>query len=327
MKSSSYCMQIATNFTESANVVLLYYNHHHAPLQTNDQSSSAVADLRQLQQQPVEESATSSSTVFNNIAASSVSIDDDDGHHCIVEEDDSKIEEDYLNTFSKQQPEFTTLLATDVETGSVDDNLIVALAAASDPVVMRSVEEELSLPAEAAVLVAAAAAVNDELNAQPKFSSSSNYPTNVDDEKCELELKEEKDDSNIIFGADLILVNFESSLIHAQSHIETIILRDTFIGPLGKSHHHSSSNEESSINIEYHGDNVVGCFDGQGNHAIGSSSHRRLYGPVYTVRKYQPATDVEMVYAVIIWADASVKDKVEIEIASLDDYFELLSKS
>lgn len=287
--------------------------------------------MRQLQQQPeedpVEESATSASTVVNYIAASSVSLDDDDdGHHCIAEEDDSKIEEDYLNTFSEQQPEVKTLLTTDVETRSVDDNSIEALAALSDPVVMRSVEEELSPPAEAAVLVAAAALNDDELNAQPKSSSSSNHPINVDDEKCELELKEEKDDSDIIFGADLILVNFESSLIHAQSHIETIILRDTFIGPLGKSHNHSSSNEESSINIEYHGDNVVGCFDGKGNHAIGSS-HRRLYGPVYTVRKYQPSTDVEMVYAVIIWADSSVKDKVEIEIASLDDYFELLTKS
>ena len=277
--------------------------------------------MGQLQQQQseeyhVEESATSATTVVNSIAASSVNLDDDDGHHhCIAEE----------NTFSEQQPEVQTLLTTDVETRSVDENSIVALAAASDPVVMRSVEEELSSPAEAAVL-AAAAALNDELNAQPKSTSSSNHPTNADDEKCELELKEEKDDSNIIFGADLILVNFESSLIHVQSHIETIILRDTFIGPLGKSHHHSSSNEESSINIEYHGDNVVGCFDGKGNHVIGSS-HRRLYGPVYTVRKYQPSTDEEMVHAVIIWADSTVKDKVEIEIASLDDYFELLSKS
>ena len=72
---------------------------------------------------------------------------------------------------------------------------------------------------------------------------------------------------------------------------------------------------------------MVGCFDGKGNHILGSNHQRRLYGPVYTVRKYQSSTDVEMVYAVIIWTDASVKDKVELEIASLDDYFELLDKS
>ena len=35
----------------------------------------------------------------------------------------------------------------------------------------------------------------------------------------------------------------------------------------------------------------------------------------------------QQVYAVIIWADSSAKDKVEIEIASLDDSLELLSKS
>ena len=34
-------------------------------------------------------------------------------------------------------------------------------------------------------------------------------------------------------------------------------------------------------------------------------------------RIIQPSTDEEMVYAVIIWADSTVKDKVEIEIVSL----------
>jgi hypothetical protein len=222
--------------------------------------------------------------------------------------------------------EATVPVATQIRSVNDDSPVVASAAAASDDPVMRSVEEELPSPAEAAVLVATEA-LNDEPNDQPQSSSSDNH-AEVDDKKCEVELKEEKDAfPTNFFGADLILVNLESSLIHAQSHIETIILRDTFIGPLGKSHHHSSS-DESSINIEYHGDNVVGCFDDKGNHVIGSSpQRRRLYGPVYTVRKYQPSTDVEMVYAVIIWADSSVKDKVEIEIASWDDYFELQSKS
>ena len=70
-----------------------------------------------------------------------------------------------------------------------------------------------------------------------------------------------------------------------------MILRDSFIGPRDGEYHHHSSSDESSINIEYHGDNVVGCFDGKGNHVIGSSpQRRRLYEPVDTVRKYQPSS-------------------------------------
>ena len=80
---------------------------------------------------------------------------------------------------------------------------------------MRSVEEELPSPAEAAVLVATAA-LNDEPNDQPESSFSDNH-AKVDDKKCEVELKEEKDAfPTTFFGADLILVNLESSLIHAD---------------------------------------------------------------------------------------------------------------
>ena len=58
-----------------------------------------------------------------------------------------------------------------------------------------------------------------------------------------------------------------------------------------------------------------------------SGGHRRLYGAVYSVRKYQQSVDIETVHAVIIWIDAAVKDKAEIEITSFDDYFELLKLS
>ena len=148
------------------------------------------------------------------------------------------------------------------------------------------------------------------------------------DEKIELELKEEK--SPATMSADLLTVNFDSSLIYNQSHIEAIVQCHTFIGSASR----SSSKEDSSAvigdaitNVEYQGDNIVGCFDQNGNHIIGSSGQRRLFGPVYTVRKYRPSTDEEMVYAVIIWTDAAVKDKIEIEITSFDDYFELVNLS
>ena len=44
------------------------------------------------------------------------------------------------------------------------------------------------------------------------------------------------------------------------------------------------------------------------------------------VCKYQSSVDKEMVYSVIIWTDATIKDKVEIEIISIGDYFDLLHK-
>jgi hypothetical protein len=73
---------------------------------------------------------------------------------------------------------------------------------------MRSADEELSSPA-------AAAALNDELHDQPESSSSDDH-AKVDHDKCEQELKEGKDDSPTIFGADVIFVNLESSLIHCM---------------------------------------------------------------------------------------------------------------
>ena len=163
--------------------------------------------------------------------------------------------------------------------------------------------------------------------AEPKYDQ---IPTSSDDkdEKLEFEFKEEK--SPATMSADLLPVNFDSSLIYNQSQIEAIVQCHTFIGSSSR----SSSKEDSSAvigdaitNVEYQGDNIVGCFDQNGNHIIGSSGQRRLCGPVYTVRNYRPSTDEEMVYAVIIWTDAAVKDKIEIEITSFDDYFELVNLS
>ena len=148
------------------------------------------------------------------------------------------------------------------------------------------------------------------------------------EEKMEYQLKEQKDP---IMGADLILLDFDISLVHNQSRVEALLLSHTFIGFAFR----SSSKEENVtaiddtvVNVEYQGDNIIGCFDSNGNHAFESSGgQRRLYGAVYSVRKYQQLTDTETTYAVIIWIDAAVKDKAEIEIASFDDYFELLNLS
>ena len=128
-------------------------------------------------------------------------------------------------------------------------------------------------------------------------------------------------ESSSIFGADLISVQLETSLVHISSHIETTLLRHTFIGS-------TNNSDESIVNVEYQGDNVVGFFDHNCNHTLKFGPNtRRLHGPVYMVRRYQSSLDEEMVYAVIIWTDASVKDIIEIEIMAFDDYFELMQKT
>ena len=48
------------------------------------------------------------------------------------------------------------------------------------------------------------------------------------EEKYEGHLQEEKDP---VMGADLILLEFDTSLVHNQSRVETLILCHTFIGP------------------------------------------------------------------------------------------------
>jgi len=143
------------------------------------------------------------------------------------------------------------------------------------------------------------------------------------EEKYEGHLKEEKDP---VMGADLILLDFDISFVHNQSRVETLILCHTFIGPNSKDD--VPIIDDTVFNVEYQGDNIIGYFDCNGNHAFESSGgHRCLYGAVYSVRKYQQSVDIETVHAVIIWIDAAVKDKAEIEITSFDDYFELLKLS
>ena len=144
------------------------------------------------------------------------------------------------------------------------------------------------------------------------------------EEKYEGHLQEEKDP---VMGADLILLEFDTSLVHNQSRVETLILCHTFIGPANRSSPKDDVPiiDDTVFNVEYQGDNIIGYFDCNGNHAFESSGgQRRLYGAVYSVRKYQQSVDIETVHAVIIWIDATVKDKAEIEITSFDDYFELL---
>ena len=180
--------------------------------------------------------------------------------------------------------------------------------------------------------------IQDEVGISIAEPKCDNFPIAIDsvntDEKMEHHLKEEKDP---IIGADLVVVDFDVSLVHNQSRVEALLLSRTFIG--GSSAYRSSSSFTSSndgicpyddtvINVEYQGDNIIGYFDSYGNHAFKSSGgQRRLFGPVYSVRKYKPSADTEVVYAVIIWIDAAVKDKAEIEITSFDDYFELLKLS
>ena len=158
---------------------------------------------------------------------------------------------------------------------------------------------------------------------ESKVSSCDNKLDPAGEKSVKVELHHDIDDkeSSPIFGADLISVQLETSLVHISSHIETTLLRHTFIGS-------TNNSDESIVNVEYQGDNVVGFFDHNCNHTLKFGHNtRRLHGPVYMVRRYQSSLDEEMVYAVIIWTDAVVKDKIEIEIMAFDDYFELIQKT
>ena len=175
---------------------------------------------------------------------------------------------------------------------------------------------------EVVTIIVAAAAAETETEPRPDELLLPNKLDSAEEKPEMVELEENNYKSSTgIFGADLIVVKLETSLVHISSHIETVLLRHTFIGS-------STKSDETTINVECQGDNVIGFFNGDGNHDLkfGPNS-RRLYGPVYMVRKYQSSVDEEMVYSVIIWTDATIKDKVEIEIMSIDDYFDLLQKS
>ena len=179
----------------------------------------------------------------------------------------------------------------------------------------------------------------DNSYAEPKSSCDhvvvvpfSSVRDDILDEKAEHHLQEEKDP---IMSTDLVVADFDTSLVYSQARVELLIQNHTFIGSANLSSCSKKNEDGSVINndtvmyVEYQGDSITGCFSPNGDHIIGCSGgqRRKLYGPVYTVRKYKPSTDEEMVYAVILWIDAAIKDKVEIEITSLEDYFQLLSLS
>ena len=92
--------------------------------------------------------------------------------------------------------------------------------------------------------------------------------------KAERNHKIDDKESTPIFVADLIPLQLETSLVHISSHIETALLRHTFIGS-------SNSSDESIVNVEYQGDNnVVGFNDHDGNHTLKFvPNNRRLHGP------------------------------------------------
>ena len=224
----------------------------------------------------------------------------------------------------------STLLDCDSNNSTIaagGDNIISELHSSSDDApklkrqcTLRNIADCVADCLEGVVTIIVAAAAETEPEPRPDELLLSNKLDSG--EMGELEEKIYQSSTGI-FGADLIVVKLETSLVHISSHIETVLLHHTFIGSSTK------SDETTVVNVEYQGDNVIGFFNGDGNHDLkfGPNNSRRLYGPVYMVRKYQSSVDEEMVYSVIIWTDATIKDKVEIEIMSIDDYFDLLHKS
>ena len=73
-------------------------------------------------------------------------------------------------------------------------------------------------------------------------------------------------------GADLILLDFDISLVHNQSRVEALLLSHTFIGSayraFTKEENVTALLDDTVVNVEYQGDNIIGCFDCNGNHAI-----------------------------------------------------------
>ena len=273
-----------------------------------------------LQQKPEEahvEETTTSATVANYIVVEDRRTNTTTSSSVVVdyqqEDDNSSSSIDLLPEAKRQR---RTIIEDDSSPPDSSNNILQAAA-------LVAVDDDAAAPAPSS----SPSSVNQQHNdfAEPKFDH--NLTSGDMDEKAELELKEDKDPTMV---ADLVPVDFDTSLVYNQSRIEAMIELHTFIG----SAYLSSQKDDNSVkdnntitNVEYQGDNIFGCFDNSGNHVIrsgGGDHQRRLFGPVYTVRKYKPLTDVEMVYAVIIWMDAAVKDKVEVEITSYEDYFQLL---
>jgi hypothetical protein len=277
-----------------------------------------------LQQKPEEahvEETTTSATVANYIVVEDRSTNTTTSSSVVVDnqrEDDSSSSSSSIDLLPEAKRQRRTMIEGVSSPPDSSNNILQAAA-------LVAVDDDAAAPAPSS---SPSSSVNQQQNdfAEPK--SDHNLTSGDMDEKAELELKEDKDPT---MGADLVPVYFDTSLVYNQSRIEAMIELHTFIG----SAYLSSQKDDNSVkdnntitNVEYQGDNIFGCFDNSGNHVIRSSGggdhQRRLFGPVYTVRKYKPLTDVEMVYAVIIWMDAAVKDKVEVEITSYEDYFQLL---
>ena len=273
--------------------------------------------MHQLQQQPeeahVEETATSATVVVNHIVVEDCSTSTTTSR---VQIDDNSSSTDLLPEAKKQR---RAMIEND--SSPPDYNSSNNIAEASDLV---------AVDAATAAAPSSSSSVHQQQNdfAEPKCDH--NLTSGGIDEKVEHELKEDK---GPIMGADLVPVDFDTSLVYNQSRIEAMMIElHTCIGSAYLSSSKDNSSDSSVkdtntiTNVEYQGDNIFGCFDNSGNHIIrsGGDHQRRLFGPVYTVRKYKPLTDIEMVYAVIIWMDAAVKDKVEVEITSYEDYFQLL---
>jgi hypothetical protein len=277
--------------------------------------------LHQLQQQPeeahIEEAATSATVVVNHIEEEDCSTTSTTSR---VQVNDNSSSTDLLPDAKKQR-----IAMIENNSSPQDYKSSNYIAETADLVAVDVV-------AAAAPSSSSSSSINLQQNdfAEPKFDN--NLTSGDIDEKVEHELKEEK---GPIIGADLVPVYFDTSLVYNQSRIEAMIELHTFIGSAYLSSSKDNSSDSSVkdtntiTNVEYQGDNIFGCFDNSGNHIIRSDGdhQRRLFGPVYTVRKYKPLTDVEMVYAVIIWMDAAVKDKVEVEITSYEDYFQLLDQT
>jgi len=233
-----------------------------------------------LQQKPEEahvEETTTSATVANYIVVEDRNTNTTTSSSVVVdyqqEDDNSSSSIDLLPEAKRQR---RTIIEDDSSPPDSSNNILQAAA-------LNAVDDDAAAPAPSS----SPSSVNQQHNdfAEPKFDH--NLTSGDMDEKAELELKEDKDPTMV---ADLVPVDFDTSLVYNQSRIEAMIELHTF-------------------------------RSGGGNH------QRRLFGPVYTVRKYKPLTDVEMVYAVIIWMDAAVKDKVEVEITSYEDYFQLLDQT
>ena len=277
--------------------------------------------MHQLQQQPeeahIEEAATSATVVVNHIEEEDCSTTSTTSR---VQVNDNSSSTDLLPDAKKQR-----IAMIENNSSPQDYKSSNNIAETADLVAVDVV-------AAAAPSSSSSSSINLQQNdfAEPKFDN--NLTPGDIDEKVEHELKEEK---GPIIGADLVPVYFDTSLVYNQSRIEAMIELHTFIGSAYLSSSKDNSSDSSVkdtntiTNVEYQGDNIFGCFDNSGNHIIRSDGdhQRRLFGPVYTVRKYKPLTDVEMVYAVIIWMDAAVKDKVEVEITSYEDYFQLLDQT